>query len=94
MNYYEIENTIISFLQKYNVRRISVFGSFVRRELSPESDIDLIVSFYENKSLLMLIRIERELSERLGRKVDMLTEEAISPYLADIIKSESRVLYQ
>lgn len=77
-----------------DIARLRVFGSFARGEAEEESDVDLIADFTARKSLLDLVRIERELSERLGRKVDLLTERALSPYLRDRILSEARVVYE
>jgi predicted nucleotidyltransferase len=54
----------------------------------------VLVDFVDRKSLLTLIRIERELSEHLGIRVDLLTEQAISPYLVDRIKTDLKVIYQ
>jgi predicted nucleotidyltransferase len=51
------------------------------------------VEFSERKSLLEFVRIERELSEVLRIKVDLLTEKAISPYLIDPIRKEMEVIY-
>jgi hypothetical protein len=51
------------------------------------------VEFSERKSLLELVRIERELSEVLGIKVDLLTEKSISPYLIDTIREQMEVIY-
>jgi len=65
----------------------------VRGELTDKSDIDILVEFSERKSLLDLVRIERELSVALSIKVDLLTEKSISPYLIDRIKSEMEVIY-
>ena len=65
----------------------------MRGEEKPGSDIDIIVEFSERKSLLEFVRIERELSEVLGIKVDLLTEKAISPYLIDPIREEMEVIY-
>ncbi len=65
-----------------------MFGSYVREEETPQSDIDIIVEFTERKSLLEIVGIEQELSEKLGMKVDLLTEKSISPYLIDQIKKE------
>lgn len=48
------------------------------------------MEFSETKGLLALVRIERELSEFIGIKVDLLTKESISPYLIDRIKSEAK----
>jgi predicted nucleotidyltransferase len=57
------------------------------------SDIAVIVEFSVKKSLLELVRIERELYEVLGIKVDLLTEKSISPYLTDIVKQQMEVIY-
>jgi len=65
-----------------------------RGEATEQSDIDLLVRFSKRKSLLALVRLEREASAVLGRKVDLLTEAAISPYLRDRIKRELRVIYE
>jgi predicted nucleotidyltransferase len=93
MNREEIFKKIIQLLKSEGVRKVAVFGSYVRGEEKPESDIDILVEFSERKSLLELVRIERELSESLGIKVDLLTEKSISPYLIDSIKKEMRVIY-
>lgn len=89
----EIFEKIARLLKNRGVRKVAVFGSYVREEEKPESDIDIIVEFSERKSLLELVKIERELSEVLGIKVDLLTEKSISPYLIDTIKREMRVIY-
>ena len=85
---------IVSRLEKHGVRKIAVFGSYARGDVHPKSDIDLIVEFSGRKSLLDIVRIERELFEELGIKIDLLTEKSISPYLIDNIKKEMVVLYQ
>ena len=94
MNKQEIFEKIIKFLKNEGAKRISVFGSYVRGEEKRESDIDIVVEFSERKSLLELVRIERELSEFLGIKVDLLTEQSISPYLIDSIRKEMEVIYE
>ena len=93
MSQQEIFNRIVRFLKNQGAKKIAVFGSYVRGEEKPESDIDIIVEFSERKSLLKLVQIERELSEALGIKVDLLTEKSISPYLIDTIKREMEVVY-
>lgn len=84
---------IVSVLAGYGAKKIAIFGSCVREEETPESDIDILVEFKGRKSLLDLVGIEIELSERLGRKVDLLTEKSISPYLIERIKKEMKVIY-
>jgi len=82
-----------SYLRQEGAKRIGVFGSYFRGEETSSSDLDIIVDFIEKKSLLELIRLERELSEKLGIKVDLLTEKSISPYLREKIKNETMVIY-
>lgn len=70
-----------------------MFGSMARGEARPESDIDLLVRFSEPVTLLQLVALERELSAILGRKVDLVTEASISPYLRKQILKEQRSVY-
>ncbi|MEA1993648.1 MAG: nucleotidyltransferase family protein [Euryarchaeota archaeon] len=93
INREEIFEKIARLLKNRGAKKVSVFGSYVRSEEKPGSDIDIIVEFSERKSLLELVRIERELSETLGIRVDLLTEKSISPYLVDTIKKEMEVIY-
>ena len=85
---------LIQICRQNDVAMIGVFGSMARNEATEDSDIDLLVKFSKGKSLLTLVRLEREISTALGRKVDLLTEAAISPYLRDRIKRELKVLYE
>lgn len=90
----ELFKKVVSFLKRYGAKRIAVFGSYAREEAKPKSDIDILVEFSERKSLLDLVGIEQELSEKLGKKVDLLTEKSISPYLIGRIKKEMKVIYE
>jgi predicted nucleotidyltransferase len=85
---------IVAFPKKRDVTKIAVFGSYVRDEETPKSDIDVIVEFKETPSLLDFVALERQLSEHIGVKVDLLTEKSISPLLINRIKNEMRILYQ
>ena len=73
---------------------VAVFGSLARGEATPGSDVDLPVRFSRGKSLLALVRLERELSAALGRKVDLLTEASISPLIRRRILGELKVHYE
>lgn len=79
--------------RSHDVEMAGVFGSVARGEATAQSDIDLLVRFSKRKSLLEMVKLEREVSNVLGRKVDLLTEGAISPYLRDRVKRELRVIY-
>jgi len=85
---------LIDICRQNDVSMVGVFGSMARGEARKKSDIDLLVRFSKRKSLLAVVRLERELSEALGRKVDLLTEGALSPYLRDRILKEMRVVYE
>lgn len=91
-NIEEIIRKLIEILKKYNVKSIRIFGSYARGEANPESDLDVIVEFYERKSLFELVGIEQELEDKLGIKVDLLTKESISPHLIDRIEKESKLV--
>lgn len=93
LNKEEIFEKIAQVLKNKGARKIAIFGSYARNEQKPGSDIDIIVEFSGRKSLLELVRIERELSEILGIRVDLLTEKSISPYLIDSIKKEMESIY-
>jgi len=84
---------LFAICQENDVSMLAVFGSVARGEASEQSDIDLLVKFSKGKGLLALVRLERILSEALGRKVDLLTEAAISPYIRDNILNDLQVLY-
>ncbi|RPI58904.1 MAG: hypothetical protein EHM56_00490 [Chloroflexi bacterium] len=84
---------LLEICQSNDVEMVGVFGSVARGEASAQSDIDLLVRFSKRKSLLEMVKLEREVSTALGRKVDLLTEGAISPYLRDRVKRELRVIY-
>ena len=84
---------LIDICRENDVSMLAVFGSMARGEATEQSDIDLLVKFSKGKGLLALVRLERLLSETLGRKVDLLTEAAISPYIRDNILKDLQVLY-
>ncbi len=90
----ETEQTLRSILKKHDVERIGIFGSHARGDEHPGSDLDILVNFRKTQSLLTLVGIERELSDALRIKVDLLTEGAISPHLIDRIKAQLKVIYQ
>ncbi|MEO5886985.1 MAG: nucleotidyltransferase family protein [Anaerolineales bacterium] len=84
---------MIDICRQNDVSMIGVFGSMARGEAKKKSDIDLIVRFAKRKSLLAMVRLERELSEALSRKVDLLTEASISPYIRARVLKEMQVVY-
>lgn len=86
----EVIEKLIHVLKKHGIKKIGIFGSYARGEAKQGSDLDLIVEFKKRKSLLELVGIEQELEDRLGIKIDLLTEASISPYLIEKIKKNLR----
>jgi hypothetical protein len=76
-----------SLLRKYGVRRIGLFGSGVRNESKADSDIDLVVEFY-NKSFDNFMELNFALEELFDAKVDLVTENSISQYMIPYIQNE------
>lgn len=79
--------------RRYRVASMSLFGSVARGDATAQSDIDLLVSFADDVGLLHQLALERELSAVLGRKVDLLTEGALSPYLRYRVLKERQLIY-
>lgn len=88
----EIKLLIIESLKKYDVVRASIFGSIARGEAMENSDIDILVEFKGNKSLLDLVGLKIELEEKLKSKVDVLTYNSIHPLLKSQILNEQVVI--
>jgi len=93
----ELREKVVPVLKPY-VRRIAVFGSFARGEEGPESDIDLLVELKPSDRRpplgLRWFGLEEELSQILGRKVELISARALSPYLRPYIEKELIVLYE
>ena len=98
MTYHGIDipnDRIAEFCQRHRIRRLSLFGSILRDDFQPESDIDLLVEFEPGArvGMIRLAGMEIELSEILGRKVDLNTPGFLSPYYRDRILTEAQVQY-
>ncbi|HET9742882.1 MAG TPA: nucleotidyltransferase family protein [Terriglobales bacterium] len=83
---------ILSLATRYGARNVRVFGSVARGIERTDSDIDLLVDVERGRSLLDVIALEQELSELLGRRVEVLTDGGLSPYLKQQILSEAAFL--
>ncbi|WP_429886641.1 nucleotidyltransferase family protein [Geoalkalibacter halelectricus] len=89
------ENAIADLCRRYQVRELAVFGSFVRGNLRPDSDIDLLVEFEPDAEVgfLALARMSRELSEILHRQVDLVPKGGLKPRIKKEILDSRRILY-
>lgn len=66
---------------KYGVSEIGVFGSFISGDSTDKSDIDILVDFKKPIGLLKFVQLENYLSNKLGRKVDLVSKKGIKPYI-------------
>jgi predicted nucleotidyltransferase len=84
------------FCERNHIRKLSLFGSVLTPRFRPESDVDVLVEFDPEHipGLLTLAGMEIELSERLGRKVDMRTAEDLSRYFRDEVVSSAVPQYE
>jgi len=80
---------IVQLAHNYGASNVRFFGSLARGEAGPNSDVDLLVQMDEERSLLDLVGLWLDLEALLGRKVDILTDGGVSPYLRDRIYSEA-----
>lgn len=80
---------IMNIAQKYGAKNVRVFGSMARSEEDMDSDLDIIVEMESGSSLLDIIAIKQDIEELLGRKVDVVTEASISPYIRDAVLKEA-----
>ena len=78
-----------SLLDSFGVGRVSLFGSFARDEAGGESDVDLLVEFQRPIRLFAFARLQRLLGERMGRRVELVTPDALKPQLRDQILREA-----
>jgi predicted nucleotidyltransferase len=86
---------IEKFCKKHHIRKLSLFGSALRDDFSPESDLDILVEFdpAHIPGFIRLAGMEIELTEILGRKVDMRTAQDLSRYFREDVLNSAKVQY-
>ena len=83
---------ILDAAARRGARNVRVFGSVARGDDRPNSDIDLLVDVEPGRTLLDVIALEQDLQELLGRRVEVLTDGGLSPYLQQRILAEATSL--
>ena len=82
------------FCQKHHIRKLALFGSVLREDFREDSDIDVLVEFEPNHIPgLAFFGMEQELSEILGRKVELHTTQFLSPFFRDQVIEEAEIHY-
>lgn len=85
---------IAEFCRRNGVLRLALFGSVLREDFTPESDVDVLVEFAPGKTPgLGFFRMQDELSRIIGRRVDLNTPNSLSPYFRDEVLREARTVH-
>jgi predicted nucleotidyltransferase len=92
MDFEEIKTIVLPVFRRYDVVKAALFGSMARGDSTEKSDVDLLVEFKGDKSLLDLAGLKIEIEEKIGRHVDILTYNSIHPLLRERILKEQKIL--
>jgi len=85
---------IEAFCRRHHIRKLALFGSVLRDDFTPESDLDVLVEFEPGHTPgLAFFAMQRELSAILGRKVEVNTAKGLSPYFRQEVLAEAEILY-
>jgi hypothetical protein len=92
----KFKKKISDYCRKYDIKKMSLFGSFAKGTAGKENDIDILIEFYKSreKSLLTLVQMENELGEIFGKKVDLVTFNSLHQLLKREIMNTSKVIYE
>jgi predicted nucleotidyltransferase len=90
------QEKLVEFCQRHHIRRLAFFGSVLRDDFRPDSDVDVLVEFAPGHTpgLITLAGMEIELSELLGRKADMRTPADLSRYFRQEVLDSAQVQYE
>ena len=96
--YAEIRRKAVPILKPY-INRLAVFGSTVRGESTPKSDLDLLIRLKPSGKrpklgLFKLMEIEKDLEQKLGCEIDLVTEDSLSPYIRSYVDKEKVIIYE
>ena len=84
----KIKKDLPYFADKYKVKSLGIFGSYIRGEQKKRSDLDVLVEFNEPISLLQYVALERELGELIDKKVDLTMKKTLKPRIKEYILRE------
>jgi hypothetical protein len=88
-------HAIAEFCRKHGIARLSLFGSVLRDDFTPASDVDFLVEFLPDRvpGLIRLAGMENELSQLIGRKADLCTPGCLSKYFVDEVLREAMLIH-
>jgi len=87
---------IQSFCKDHHIRKLSFFGSILREDFGPNSDVDILVEFEKGTKIgfFRFVQLENQLRQIIGRKVDLKTPNALSPFFRGEVLKEAEVSYE
>lgn len=88
----KLKEEISHILRRHDVHRAALFGSFATGEAKQHSDVDILVEFKGQKSLLDLVALKIEMEEALQRKVDVLTYDSLAPLIRERVLKEQVII--
>jgi uncharacterized protein len=90
------QRDLVDFCQRHHIRKLALFGSVLREDFRPDSDIDVLVEFEPGRSVSLfdLGGAQQELSELLGREADLKTSGFLSPYFRQQVIDSAQVIYE
>ncbi len=91
-----IKEKLVKICEKNDIISIGIFGSFIRGKQRKKSDIDMLIKFKDGSEMTLLdvIRIEREFKKIFKKKVDLVTDGALSKYIKDEVLNSVKVIYE
>lgn len=96
-NLAEIQQEILEVIQnspmRDKIKSVAIFGSYAKNQQTENSDIDILINLTEPVGF-DFIRLEYSLTDKLGVKIDLVAENAISPYLKDEILKSKKIIYE
>lgn len=89
-------DAIAAFCRKHGIRRFSLFGSVLRDDFGPDSDVDVLAEFRPDVrySLFDLVDMEDELSGIVGRKAEIVEFEALRPWMQELVAGSMELFYE
>lgn len=88
------QDRIAEFCQRNRIRRLALFGSVIRDDFTPESDVDVLVEFESGRTPgFPFFDMRRELTQVLNREVDLHTAASLSPYFRQEVLDEAEEIY-
>jgi hypothetical protein len=84
----QLNDCLPDISERYSVSYLGIFGSYVRDEATPESDLDILVDFSMPPTLFQFVRLKNELSDLLGISVDLVMKSALKPKIGEQVLAE------